>query len=186
MLRLTTPPAVHPIALSDAERHVFSDDPGDSLAIKRMVRAATHMVQTETARQFVNATWTLTLDSFPAAIELRVCPVQSVTSVKYYDTAGAQQTLDSSDYLVDTASEPGRITPAPNTVWPVTQQRANAVEVVFTAGYGDSHYGVPEAAQQAILLLVGNWFANREPVGTVGGEIALTYRSLVNSLKWTL
>src|SRR5690606_2147840 len=143
------------------------------------------MLQAETARQFRNAGWTLTLDAFPPELELRVCPVQSVESVKYYDTAGVQQTLDSSDYLVDIASEPGRIVPVPDTSWPETQRRPNAVEVAFTAGYGETLSDVPAAAKQAVLLLAGNWFANREPVGSVGGEIAFTYRSLVNSLRWT-
>lgn len=196
MLR-TSVPVRSAVDAADAAQHCITDDPGDLVLLGRLAEAATRLVETETARSFRDAEWTLTLDAFPPVIELRVCPVRSVESVRYFDAAGEQQTLDPEAYIVDTASEPGRITRAPGTSWPQTQRRVNAVEVTFVAGYGrpteDDEEGeddcpphdIPAAATQAILLLVGHWFANREAVGNVGGEIALTYRALVNSLKWT-
>lgn len=185
MLKQTTPPALCPVSLGDAKRHLIVSHAEDDARIYEMVQAATRLLEDHTSRQLLTATWTLYADCFTPCIELRVCPVQSVESVKYIDADGEQQTLDPESYIVDTASEPARIVPAYGTVWPRTQRRINAVEVEFVAGYGEPHQ-VPRTAKQAVLLLTGHWYANREAVGTVGSEIALAYSSLIWSLKWCL
>lgn len=91
-------------------------------------------------------------------------PVQTVDSIKYYDPDGTQQTLAATAYLLDTVSEPGRITPTPGTTWPSTQNRANAVEVKFTAGYGLTSASVPNGIKAWMLLRIGDMFENREAV----------------------
>jgi hypothetical protein len=62
-------------------------------------------------------------------------PLVTVNSIKYIDQNGVQQTLATDQYLVDTVSEPGRVTPAYGTSWPSTREQANAVEVSFNCGY---------------------------------------------------
>jgi hypothetical protein len=94
-------------------------------------------------------------------------PVQSVTSIQYYDPSGALQTLDPSQYIVDNISEPARIVPAPGTAWPATQNRVNAVKVVFTAGYGNSGTNVPSGILHWILLTTGTFYENREMVAVL-------------------
>lgn len=185
MLKCTIPPETDPVLWTDAKRHLIVDHDEDNDRIAEMVSAATKMVEALTARQLLTATWTLYADRFDPLMELRVCPVQSIVEVRYVDSAGEQQTLDESAYLLDAVSEPARLVPAPGTSWPATQRRINAVEIEFLAGYGD-RFAVPETAKQAINLLAGHWFANREAVGTVGSEIALAFTSLVYSLRWTL
>jgi hypothetical protein len=88
-------------------------------------------------------------------------PLQTVNSVTYYDDSGVLTTLDPSQYLVDTVSEPGRLVPAPNTTWPSTQTRANAVQVLFTCGYGDAT-AVPSGLKSWMLLRIGAMYENRE------------------------
>jgi hypothetical protein len=51
-------------------------------------------------------------------------PLQSVTTVKYYDASGVLQTLASTVYQVDTVSQPGRIVLAPTQIWPTVQANA--------------------------------------------------------------
>jgi hypothetical protein len=64
--------------------------------------------------------------------------------VKYYDTDGVQQLLSASSYQLDKESEPGWLVPAYGYTWPTTRCMANAVEVIYVAGYAD-------AAQRARL-----------------------------------
>lgn len=104
-------------------------------------------------------------------------PLQSLSSIQYYDPAGALQTLASSAYLVDNFSEPGRITPAPDTTWPATQARANAVLITFVAGYGGSGASVPQSILHWILLMTATLYENREMV-------AILSRGVVGELPY--
>lgn len=97
-------------------------------------------------------------------IMLPLPPLQTVDSIKYWDPSGVQQTLDPSAYIVDNVSEPGRVVPAVGTSWPSTQNRVNAVEVRFTAGYGADGSFVPAGIKQWMLMRVTDAFENREAV----------------------
>lgn len=88
-------------------------------------------------------------------------PLVSVESVKYIDTDGNQQTLASTDYKLDTATEPARLVPAYGKTWPATRNEINAVEVSFTCGYGNAA-AVPAAIKAWIKLRIGAMYENRE------------------------
>jgi uncharacterized phiE125 gp8 family phage protein len=101
-------------------------------------------------------------------------PVQTVSAITYYDVTGTLQTLDSSLYIVDNISEPARVVPAPGTTWPGTQNRINAVQVVYTAGYGASGASVPSGIVHWILLTTGTFYENREMVAVLNkGKVEL-------------
>jgi len=90
-------------------------------------------------------------------------PLQSVTSVKYYDFDNTQQDWTNSDtvvnyYVMRGYKTLGWIQPA--LYWPSTFDtfRPDAVTITFTSGYSPA----PAIAQQAVLLAVGTFFENRE------------------------
>lgn len=120
--------------------------------------------------QLLTSTWKLRLDRFPcgdsSAILLHPNPVATVTSVQYVDTGGTTQTLTvDTDYTVDLKHRPARIVPAYTTSWPVSRGHINDVIVTFTAGYG-AEKDIPPQTKQALLLMVGYWFRNRESAGS--------------------
>jgi len=187
-LKLTTPPEIdcaEPPVVDALQQAVITHHDDDSL-VKRNVYAAMELVTAHTSRQLLTATWTLYADRFASEMQLRVCPVQSVVSVKYVDAAGALQTVAPSAYQLDAVSEPARLVPAHGYDWPNTREEMNAVRVEFLAGY-DDWYSVPERAKQAVMLLAAHWYENREAVlvGTISKEIELAYDTLVSSLKWS-
>lgn len=96
-------------------------------------------------------------------------PLVQVQSIKYIDQDGNQQTLAPSEYIVDSASEPARIVPAFGKAWPTTQNRINAVEIVFDAGYADAAH-VPARIKSWIATRVGAMYENREEIA-VGSRI---------------
>lgn len=102
-------------------------------------------------------------------------PVQTVDSIKYIDTYGVQQTLPAINYLVDNVSEPARVAPAYGYAWPTTQQRINAVEVTFTAGYSAGQ--IPEGIKAWIKIRIGSLYENRE-------EVALLNRGHITELPF--
>jgi uncharacterized phiE125 gp8 family phage protein len=54
------------------------------------------------------------------------------------------------------------------------------IQVTYVAGYGAAA-SVPQKYKQAMLLLIGHWYENRETVivGTISGPIALAVDSLI-------
>jgi hypothetical protein len=110
-----------------------------------------------------------------------------IVSVKYLDATGAQITLVAgTDYVVGARSEPAIIAPAYGKSWPATRNYLDATgnypaEVRFIAGYGAAGSAVPENFRQAMLLLVGHWFENREEVS--GSSLASIPKG-VEALLW--
>lgn len=184
-LTIVTPPAEEPVTLTEAKNHLRVDLTDDDSLISALIVAAREHAEAITRRAFITQTLKLSLDAFPAnngPIYVPMPPLQSVNSLKYFDTDGMEQTLtEGTDFLVDNESEPGRITPAPDTGWPATQNRPNAVSVEFVAGFGDASK-VPQGIKQAILLMVGHWYENREAVtmqGNNAGELPMAVDSLL-------
>lgn len=184
--KLLTPPTVEPVTLSEAKRHVNVVATDEDSLINGLIIAARELVEQDTSRALIHQTWELELDDWWSdALELPRPPLSSVTSVKYYDANDVLQTLPITSYAVDTRREPGLIWWDEDYTQATLSDEANPVLVTYVAGYGATAGSVPQRAKQAILLLVGHWYRNRElaVVGTITNEIAQTYRRLIQSLR---
>lgn len=166
-LRRVVAPASAPVTLAEAKAHLRVTASTEDTLIGALVEAATQHLdgwQGILGRALVQQSWELTLDAFPAdeeAIRIPLPPVSSVVSVTYLDAAGAQQTMPPGDYVVDTLSPDAWITLAAGETWPDTLDRINAVTVRFVTGYGAAA-DVPAPIRAAILLIIGDLYANRE------------------------
>lgn len=167
-LSLSSGPSVEPVSLAEAKAHLRVDTADDDDLITSLIQAAREYVENVTRRQLVTATWVLTRDNLAAVMELVRPPLQSVTSVKYTDLAGDQQTASDTLYDVDADTLPGRILLGCNQGWPTNRGHTNDVEITYKAGYGDATTDVPEAIRAAIKLLIGHWHENREAVVAAG------------------
>uniref|UniRef100_A0A6H1ZJI5 Putative head-tail connector n=1 Tax=viral metagenome TaxID=1070528 RepID=A0A6H1ZJI5_9ZZZZ len=105
--------------------------------------------------------------------------------IKYYGTDDTVYYMTASDYIFDLKSEPGRIVLAYGKSWPTTVLRpANAVCVTFIAGYGDERSDVPKAVKQAMLLLIGDLYENRENMVMIPGVMPQNLPMGVTALLW--
>lgn len=172
---LLIPPAAEPITLGEALIHLRSaDEQIEYSLIEGYITAARQYFEDHDDRRLMAQTWKLTLDRFPAVIEVPLRPVQLINSIKYLDPDGAQQTLDLADYQVDYSSFLTRITPAYDTYWPAIRYQMAAVEVEFIVGYGGldaydeytefqgDQNGIPKHLINALMLHIGHMYANRE------------------------
>ena len=185
--RVTTSPVQEPVSVAEAKAHLRIDHGDEDTVIAGLIKAAREMVESDAEISLLPQTLTWYIDAFPAwEICLRRPPVNSITSITYLDADGTSQTLSASDYRFDGYSRPARITPAYNEEWPDTYQVNNAVTIVAAAGY-TSVSEVPQLAKQAIHMLVGHWYDNRETVitGTISKEIELSYRSILSRVSWS-
>lgn len=161
--QIVTPAAAAVIATSDVKVHLRVDHSTEDTYIGALVTAATKHCEEILSRALITQTLALYLDGFPLCrqIDLRA-PLQSVTSVAYVDDAGDSQTFSSSNYHVDTKTTPGRIVLDDTATWPSTDDRPNAVTITYIAGYGGTSAAIPDDIKQAIYLIVGEWYRNRE------------------------
>lgn len=183
-LTLITGPSTEPVTLAQFKQHArISRDDEDALC-EACIRAARVYAERVQRRQLCTATWRLSLDCFSAEIRVPLPPLQSAT-IQYVDANGDTQTLDPSAYQVDAYREPGRIVPAYGTCWPDTRCQPNAVTVTFVAGYGAAA-AVPETTKQAIKLLAGSFYENREGLvtGTIVAALPLGVESLLSAECW--
>ena len=182
-LVLVTAPASEPVVLSEMKSHLRVDLADDDALITGLISAAREYVEGAARRALVTQTWRLSLPGWPEDDEIGLPrpPLQSVSSLVYVDVDGAQTTWPSSNYIVDIDSQPGRLVLAPNISWPsVTLYPVNPVQITFVAGYGSGL--VPTHYLQAIRLLVGHWYENRE--ATDAGQPVREIPLAVESLLW--
>lgn len=181
-LTVTTQPTQEPVALDALKLHLRIDHTEEDCLLGDLIRAARIHCEQHTDRAFVQQTLRYTCDDWPCdgIFRLPRAPLQSVTSLKYYDGNGVQQTWSSANYVVDATSEPGRIVPTYGTVFPTLQPRPGNIEIIYVAGYA-SVYQVPQPIKQAILLLAAHLYEFREPVvsGTIVSAVPMSIDSLL-------
>jgi uncharacterized phiE125 gp8 family phage protein len=188
-LTAVTTDLAEPLEIDDVRQYTRVNDPDDSVWIRMAIRAARELVEVHTHRQIMTKTWDLTLESFPAAtasIPLPRPPLQSIDSITYVPSTGGTTTIDSTSLHVDIASEPGRVAPVFNSYWPTARQQMAAVTIRYTAGYGDTPNMVPERLKQAMLMLVGHWYENRETIviGMLPSQVELAFEALCGSERF--
>lgn len=174
---LITPPVWDPITLAEAKAHLRIDDSDSDALVAGLIAAAVAYFDGWTGilgRALEPQTWEMRFDRFPAWIRIPLGPVVSVTSIKYDDRDGAEQTVDPGLYQLDAAPVEACVVLAPGASWPTTADTVNAVRVRWVAGTG-----CPEPVRHALLLLIGHWYEHREAVGAAADELPLGVRALI-------
>lgn len=118
-------------------------------------------------------------------------PAVEIISIKYTDIAGVEQTMPEDHYRL---LANGSIYAA---TWPSLGADPDAVRVQYRAGYPDivtpgegeepevRTSTVPAPIRQAILMLVGHWFKNRETVvtGTIATSLPFAVEALLSPYR---
>ena len=176
------------ITLAEAKTHLRLEGSDDDTYLNALISTAQFAVEKYTGRAITNQTLKLGLDGLPYAddnkyypegfftapdinrslgyIVLPRPPLVSVTHLKYYDEDNTAITFATSNYHVDTQTEPGRLVLKRGKTFPSASdlRTANAYEITYVAGYGSSRDDVPTPIKQAIKLLVAHLYENREAV----------------------
>lgn len=197
-LIVTTPPAVEPVTLTEAKDWARIDIATDDTLVTALIKASRQGVETFLRRTLITTTYTLTLDSFPGSagnrlsgftggvgeILLPAPPLQSVTTLKYLDSLGVEQTLTPvTDYTVDTSSTfVARIVPAPDTDWPDTLNSINTVIIEYIAGYGLA-VDVIEEAKTVIKMRVDNLYEHRSEMEEITTNLNETFKNMLWSQR---
>ncbi|MGB1215402.1 MAG: head-tail connector protein [Pikeienuella sp.] len=169
-LRVVSEPAVEPLTLDQAKAALRVVDSAEDDLITALIVSARRSVEARVRHRLITQTVELTLDQFGATVPLPVWPVQSVQSVEYNDSAGADQTLASSAYRLVTSGKPARLAPVYQGVWPTVRADFDAVRIQLVVGYGDAASAVPADLVAALRLVLGDLYENRQ--GFVYGSVS--------------
>ena len=150
-------PAALPVSLSDTLAHLRVDDVRENNLVRLYIGSACRIVEQKSGRTLITQTWDESFKTATKQVMLSKSPVQSLVSVKYYDTDNVQQTATLSDFTL-VALEDGPYVESDN--WPSTYDRADAITIQYVAGYGISS-SIPETLRHAILLIVGQYYEYR-------------------------
>lgn len=175
-------PSEVPVSLDEAKAHLNIDHDDDDTLITSLVGAAVAHLDGYAGvlgRCLVTQQWRQDYQDWEWRHRLPFPDVSSVV-VKYQDADNAEQTVDGALYEIiedargamvvfrDVFTKPG-----------LYDDRVAPVSITLTAGFGDAE-DVPQALKQAILLLIGHWYENREAV-TVGAfaELPMAVKALI-------
>lgn len=135
--------------------------------IQRLIDGATSLFEQRTDTVIITQTFEMTADAFPrGSIEFAQRPVQSVTSIKYLDAAGDEQTLSTDVYGYSKSKRLAYLKSGQE--WPTVLNQTDAVTIEYVAGYGGDPSAIDRQIQQAILLMVGYWFYDPAMEGSAG------------------
>lgn len=192
-LKRIAEPAVEPVTLLEAKEQCRVDpDMADSdNVLNRYIKGAREEAEAYTKRAFVPSVFRYTMPGFPIIerwwgdqrIRLPVSPLIAIESFQYLTWDGVQTAMTPWDgvtlgdeainqYWLCGDDEPPAIEPPYGEFWPIARSQAGAVQITFRAGYApagspvdpDDISAVPEKARQAMLMLIGHWYENRESV----------------------
>tara|TARA_R110000803_G_scaffold149047_2_gene214466 strand:+ start:8 stop:562 length:555 start_codon:yes stop_codon:yes gene_type:complete len=156
----TTDAATEPVTSAEVEESLVISSGWDATSVTRKIEAARQQLENITDRSFVTQTWTMHLDEFPEVIYVPKGKLIAITSLKYDDSNGDEQTLAvTTDYLLANNGKKARISPV--TSWPNTLSENDSVRLVYTAGYGNAA-AVPGAIKDAIIALVEQLYSGKQ------------------------
>lgn len=166
IFKLDTPAVAYPVEIGEMKLHLRVDHSDEDGIIDDYIASATASIGEELGRVMVTETWAESMSSAPRDVYLTKLPADTLVSVTYYDTGNIQQTATIADFALYAADDWAFVR---SDSWPAVFDRPDAITVKYSAGYGAADV-VPAHLKQAIKLVVGHWYENREDAS----EVALT------------
>ena len=163
--RQLTQPATEPLSYSDVKAYLRLNDDSEEAFVTSLITVARQIVEGQIWRPLISQTWAMQFDYSEIGTNIyniNKAPLLSVTDVKYYDENDTLQTLAASQYEVDIYGSPARFRLI-NV--PKLKDRMNAMQLNFTCGYTNAA-AVPSPIKQAMYLIIGHLYENRQDVVT--------------------
>lgn len=189
--RAVSKPQSEPLTLAECYQHlnlgeITSDGRPDDSLILAYASAAREYCENFTGLSLALKEYEVVLTAFTDTIELPHPPFVGLPNGITFTDDVSDNAIDEDSYTVDDFSDQFAVI-SPVTSWPEVPT-GNRIRIRFRAGYGDESeaFGeLPMAIKQAMLLLVGHWFANREAVivGDTVANLPLAVESLLRPYR---
>lgn len=172
--RLVTAPATEPVTLAEAKLwcRIEQDVTDEDTLVNSLIAGARQYLEDTFWVPIITQTWAMQFDKDELNLlvwNINKAPLTSVSSITYYDSNNALQTLAASSYEVDIYGSPARfrIKTMPN-----VYDRMNVLQVNFVCGWANAA-AVPQPIKDAMRMIIASNYENRQTVvtGTQVNEI---------------
>jgi uncharacterized phiE125 gp8 family phage protein len=184
-ITVTTPPSGTLVSLAEIKSYLLIEHNQDDELLLALLASATEHAQRECGLYFLPQTvevayserdlWKLDekdRHGEETRLEIPVWPMRSLTSISYLDTNGATQTWAADKWQLWVAYRPPLLSPVYGERWPGLRRGAFRALWLSCAVGAASASVVPDAAKQAIKLIVAQNYGNkgdgRDPSGELG------------------
>ena len=152
------------LSLSLAKTHCRVDGNDEDELMLDYIESAVDWVETYTGHALSEKQIVQKFSCFTPQLKLNVEPVRSIESITYLDEDGAEQTFTDFRLWKDC------IVPQVGFSWPTALYQSE-IEVALTVGYDEDD--LPKSLKNAVRLLVGHQYENRESVvvGTIASQL---------------
>ena len=159
-----TAPEAEPVELAKAKQYLRIDAGDESFddEVETFIAASRAEVEQICNTRMITQDVLLTARRFSDLDHLPIGPVQDIVTVQYIDADGEEQLLPAENYELVAGVLDAQIIKVPGFVWPVIADRADAVRVTATVGYGDAGTDLPRDLYFVILQAIRAKFDGRE------------------------
>jgi len=165
--------AAPPIPIDVLRTRLRIDVDADDAILTTLCIAAGEMIERELGIALKSSSRTAKLDRWRRFIP-PVQPCTGVTSVTYYNASNVLTTMPATDWYVNQTDEMLALEFLENPSF----YEGTFPTVTYTAGYSQ----VPHALQQAIVALVGAWYANPDATNPVAlAEVPLSLKYILSA-----
>lgn len=174
------------ITLQEAKDHLRVTSNDEDMVILDCIKSATNLIETYTGQYFLSGSCVAYLDTneFSSYSEVKIWayPVNEITSVKYLDTNGTEQTFASSNYSTDISSSPARI--LSTTIPSVKSNTLNTIRIYFNVGHLSKESIDPELLGW-VKIFTAFFYQTRQPEysGFTVAEIAYKYQAALDKYR---
>ena len=187
-VEIDTAPANYPVSVAEIKSHAVIEHAGDDTIVENYLQAAITELDPPhgyLGRAMMEQTLIAYLKKFPGnRIQLPFPPLVSVTSVKYQDNDGVEQTISSAEYEVVSGPtvDPGYIVLADGYSWPTDlDEIEHPIWIEYKAGYANVA-AVPEGIRLYIMMLVAEMYRQREL--TTVSRLAEHWRGFIDKYRF--
>ena len=180
-IKVTVAPTDLVVSVAELKTHLRVSHTDDDTYLQGVIKAAVKFVESYTRMVLPQTTFAAYYDKVDDLWITRT-PIQSITSIQYYDYSDTLQTISTNDYYTDLNDFPAR-------VWfdqefEVYTDRPAACIVTFVAGYANVA-NIDDSLKHVIKMIAADMYDQRmnSVVGTINSKAQINYGLLLTAWR---
>lgn len=161
MIQIITQPAAEPITLAEAKAYLQEDQDHNDAMITVLIIAARQLAEEFLFRKLISQKVKEYRSTLEKEMTLCFPNVSSLESIKYLTDDDTESADIKTNFALINVSEPAELVAKNNYSLPSPYNRKDTIRIEYNTGFATAS-AVPAPIKQAMLLMIGKWYENRE------------------------